>query len=198
MELALQRERRADNHRDRDGDNQRVAEREKQSGRDRPFAFLHQFADDVVDCGDVIGIDGVTQPEHICQQRGAEKRRMGRERDKGPGPDRRVEREQQEINGRDLAALMRRGIVERRSQMAEHGWSSRNLQSARARTKRLNSSFRSSTGAPRPVFVASTRTMAGLLARGSSLRPAFPAQGLRQWLKPDETSRSQLRGQLRT
>src|ERR1700756_1760255 len=107
---------------------------------------------------------------------------MGRERDKSPGPDHRVERKQQEIDGGDLAPLMGRRVVKCRSQMAEHGWSSHNLPSARARTKRLKSSFRSSTGAPRPVFVASTRTMAGLLARGSSLRPAFPAQRLRQWL----------------
>src|ERR1700741_5087855 len=106
---------------------------------------------------------------------------MGRERDKSPGPDHRVERKQQEIDGGDLAPLMGRSIVKCRSQMAEHEWSSHNLPSARARTKRLKSSFGSSTGTPRPVFVASTRTMAGLLARGSSLRPAFPAPMLRPW-----------------
>ena len=44
------------------------------------------------------------------------------------------------------------------------------------------SSFGSSTGTPRPVFVASTPPMAGLLARGSSPRPAFPAVVRRQWL----------------
>src|SRR5262249_16733157 len=42
-------------------------------------------------------------------------------------------------------------------------------------------SFRSSTGTPRPVFVASTHPMVGLLARGSSPCPAFPVQRLRQW-----------------
>src|SRR5215472_8031272 len=181
MKPALERECRADDHRNCDSDDERVAKRKKQSGRDRPFAFLHQLTHDVVDCGDVVGIDGMTQPEHIGKERGAEKCRMGRKRDKGPGPDRGVERKKQEINSRDLAPLIRRCIVQCRGQMADHKRSSRNLPSARARTKRLTS-FRSSTGAPRPVFVASTRTMAGLLARGSSLRLAFPAQTLRQWL----------------
>src|SRR5262249_41635921 len=77
MKLALEREGHTDNHRDRDGDDERMAEREKQSGRDRPFAFLHQLAHDIVDCRDMIGIDGMAKPEHIGEERGAEKCRMG-------------------------------------------------------------------------------------------------------------------------
>src|SRR5580704_16654651 len=59
-------------------------------------------------------------------------------------------------------------------------------------------SFGSSTDAPRPMFVASTRPTAGLLARGSAPRPAFPAARAPPVAYPDKTSHSQLRGQLRT
>ena len=69
-----------------------MTEREKQSGRNRPFAFLHQLADNIVDRGDMIGIDGVAKPEHIGKQRSAEQRRMRGQRRKRPGPDRHIER----------------------------------------------------------------------------------------------------------
>jgi hypothetical protein len=62
--------------------------------------------------------------------------------------------------------------------------------------QKTSPSFGSSTDTPRPMFVASTRPTAGLLARGSAPRPAFPAAPPVAFA--DETSRSQLRGQLRT
>src|SRR5271166_2976411 len=107
---------------------------------------------------------------------------MGRERDKSPDPDHRVECKQQEIDDGDLAPLMRRSVVKCRSQMAEHEGPRITCRRRERGPKDSEPSFRSSTGTPRPVFVASTRSMAGLLARGSSLRPAFPAQTLCQWL----------------
>src|SRR5262249_61628414 len=57
-------------------------------------------------------------------------------------------------------------------------------------------SFRSSIDTPRPMFVASTRTTAGLLARGSSPRPPSRKAIRLPVAYMDETSRSQLRGQL--
>ena len=56
--------------------NGRVAEREEKANRDRPLAFLHQLAGDVVDCCDVVGIDGVAQAEAISQQRSAKQHRV--------------------------------------------------------------------------------------------------------------------------
>jgi major membrane immunogen (membrane-anchored lipoprotein) len=52
-----------------------MAEREKQTGGERPLALLHQFAHDVVDGGDVVGVDGVTDAQHVSQHRRAQKRR---------------------------------------------------------------------------------------------------------------------------
>ena len=95
-----------------------------------------------------------------------------------------------------IAALVGRRIVERGVEKSEHQKSSPDLLSARARTKR-HPPFRSSTGTPRPVFVASTRPTAGLLARGSAPCPAFPAARAPPVAIPDKTTRSQLRGQLR-
>ena len=76
MKPALQGESRSDNHGDGDRDDERMPEREEQPGRDRPFAFLHELAHHIVDGGDVIGIDGVAQSQHISEHCGAEKRRM--------------------------------------------------------------------------------------------------------------------------
>ncbi len=53
-----------------------MAEREEEADADRALAFLHQLAGDVVDGGDMVGIDGVTQAEAVGQQRGAEQHRM--------------------------------------------------------------------------------------------------------------------------
>ena len=79
-----QRERRRRDRGDRERDGERMAEREEQTDRNRPLALLHQLAHDIVDRGDVIGIDRVPQSEHVGEDRGAEKRRPVGERDRPP------------------------------------------------------------------------------------------------------------------
>ena len=64
--------------------------------------------------GDVIGIDGVTQAQHIGEEGGTEKRRPLGERDRRPGPGRDVDREQKNIDRDDLRALIGRRVVDRR------------------------------------------------------------------------------------
>ena len=58
--------------RSRQDDDGRMAEREEQADADRALAFLHQLARDVVDGGDMVGVDRMAQPEHVGEQRGAE------------------------------------------------------------------------------------------------------------------------------
>ena len=70
-----------------------MAEREEEADRDRTLTFLHQLARDVVDGRDVIGIDGVAQPEPVRQQRGAEQQRLIAEHQEGPEPGRDVAEE---------------------------------------------------------------------------------------------------------
>jgi len=48
-----------------------MAEREVEAHRHRSAALLHEFAGDVVDGGDVIGIDGVARAETVGEQRRA-------------------------------------------------------------------------------------------------------------------------------
>ena len=62
-------ERDADRHQHHDG---RVTEREEEADADWTLALLHQLAGDVVDRGDMIGVDRVAQAERIGQQRRAQ------------------------------------------------------------------------------------------------------------------------------
>ena len=117
---ALQRERRRRDRRDRKRNGQRMAEREEQADRIRPLAFLHQLAHHIVDGGDVVGIDGMAQAEHISQEGGAKQRRPSGERNQGPGPDQRVGGQQQRVNRSDLGALIGRSVIDRRFQEIEH------------------------------------------------------------------------------
>jgi len=49
-----------------------VAEREEKSDRERAPPLLHQLARDVVDRRDVVGIEGVPEPEAVSQESRAE------------------------------------------------------------------------------------------------------------------------------
>jgi len=48
----------------------------KESDSYRPLAILHEPSRDVVDRGDVIGVDGMAQPERIGEQRRSQQQRM--------------------------------------------------------------------------------------------------------------------------
>ena len=84
-------------------DDRGMAEREPQSDRQRTLAILHQFADDVVDGGDVVGVHRVAQPEHPRQQGDTEQGRAVVERRPGPGPRAGIGRNQTTIHRRGPA-----------------------------------------------------------------------------------------------
>jgi hypothetical protein len=45
-----------------------MTQRKKTPDCDRAFALLHELARDVIDCGDMVRIHGVTQPKPVCEQ----------------------------------------------------------------------------------------------------------------------------------
>ena len=64
----------------------RVAEREEEADEDRPLPVLHELADDIVDGGDVVGVDGVAQPEDVGEEGRAQQHRMTGEHHPGAKP----------------------------------------------------------------------------------------------------------------
>ena len=84
-------------------DDGRVAEREEEADRDRPLALLHQLARDIVDRGDVIGIDRVAQAEAIGQQGRAEQNGVVMERHQRPGPGGDIGGDQDRVEARNPA-----------------------------------------------------------------------------------------------
>ena len=81
----------------RENDDAGVAEREPEARRQRPLAALHQLARDVVDRRDVVGIDGVAQPETVGQERRAEQHRPVGERDQRRAPRRDIPRRERGV-----------------------------------------------------------------------------------------------------
>ena len=74
---------------DRDRSDQhhrRMAEREEQADCHRSLSLLHQLACDVVDGGDVIGIERVPQPERIGEHGCSDQHRLPRECGERPHP----------------------------------------------------------------------------------------------------------------
>jgi len=55
-----------------------VAQGEEEADAQRPAAFVHQLAGGVVDRRDVVGIEGVPQPEGVGQHAGAHPERRPR------------------------------------------------------------------------------------------------------------------------
>ena len=146
LEAALQGERHRGDRRDRERDGKRMAERKEQPDRNRPFAFLHQLAHDIVD----------RRRYGRHRRRGAARahKRGTRCRGASAGPPARstaqvqtraLTPKQKNVNRRDLGALIGRRVIDRVLRKVSTIRSSRDLPPARARTKRL-SSFRSSTG----------------------------------------------------
>src|SRR5579862_2880000 len=196
---ALQCKRRRRDRRDRKRDGQRMAEREEQADRIRPLAFLHQLAHDVVDGGDVVGIDGMAQAEYISEEGGAEQRRPPRQGNQRPDPDQCARRQQHDIDRADLGALIGRGIIDRGFQEIEHKRPrlTCRLSPARARTKRLYVFWVIHRYTPTDVCRVDT---ADGRSPGSWIAalPCLPGGKRPPVAYPDKTSHSQLRGQLRT
>ena len=71
LQLILQRRRCCRDRRGGQHDYRRMTEREEEADADRPLAVVHQLARDVVDRGDMVGVDRVTEAEHPSQGRRA-------------------------------------------------------------------------------------------------------------------------------
>ena len=72
-----------------------MPKREKQAHGDRALSFLHEFACDVVDCTDVIGIESMAQSEGVRERRRSQHDRIVVEGTQRPKPDSDVGRYQQ-------------------------------------------------------------------------------------------------------
>jgi hypothetical protein len=102
----LQREGGACDDGNGDHDRQGMAEREEQSDCIGPLALLHQFAHHIVDGRDVVGVNRMTQTEHISEKGGAEQRWPAGERNQRPGPDQDGTRNQRNVERDNLRALV--------------------------------------------------------------------------------------------
>ena len=114
----------------RDGDADRhqrdhggMAEREEEAHRDRPLAFGHQFARDIVDGRDMVGVDGVAQPQRIGQHGGCQQHRVVAEGGQGPDPSPGIGGDQDRVERHGLAAHVGGFVIEDAGDQAERvGW----------------------------------------------------------------------------
>ena len=109
--------------RDRQGrqhDDGRMAEREEEAHGHRPLALGHQLAGDVVDGGDVVGVDRVAQAEAIGQERRAQKDGMSVECRQRPQPGGDIGRDHDGVKARRLEAQFAGGVVEDAAERAAH------------------------------------------------------------------------------
>ena len=81
-----------------------MAQRKHEPDRDRAFALLHQFAGDIVDGGDVVGVHRMPQAETIGEQGGAEQQGIMTKRNQRPKPGGRVEQQQDAVDASDFAS----------------------------------------------------------------------------------------------
>src|ERR1700733_6257813 len=81
-----------------------MSQSKEEADRDRTLALLHQLARDVVDRGNVVGIDGVTKPEAVGQHGGSDQNRLPRERDESPNPGGQIGKNQQAVDSDNTAA----------------------------------------------------------------------------------------------
>src|SRR3977135_1698096 len=102
-----------------------MAQREEQADAERPLALLHQLARDIVDGGDVIGVDGVAQAEAVGRR--AEQQRLVMEQQERPRPGVQVGRHEQSVDaeergakaGHDYYALLTRSAYAGKSAAAD-------------------------------------------------------------------------------
>jgi hypothetical protein len=81
-----------------------MAQREEQADAERPLALLHQLARDIVDGGDVVGVDAVAQAEAVGEQRRAEQQRLVVEHQERPRPGGKIGRHQPSVDADERGA----------------------------------------------------------------------------------------------
>jgi len=78
-------------------DDRRVAERKEKADVRRAPALVHEFARDVVDRRNVIGVHGVAEAEGICQQGRPKQHRMVCEHEESQSPRHDVQPNQEHV-----------------------------------------------------------------------------------------------------
>ena len=97
-----------------------VAEGKHEAHGDGALALLHQLAGDVVDGGDVVGVDGMAEAEAVGEEGGAEKDGETVKGDDCPEPRTDVEGQEEDIDGDDLRSGVAGLVGEQRSQYGGH------------------------------------------------------------------------------
>jgi hypothetical protein len=95
-----------------------MAEREPEAHRDRALALLHELARDIVDGGDVIGIDPVAQAKAPGERGGAQQQRLRAQGAQCPGPCRQIGEDQG--GEQDEDAALERGAMEETGERDSH------------------------------------------------------------------------------
>ena len=104
-----------------DDDDGGVTEREHEADGDGALAFLHELAGNVVDGGDVVGVDGVAEAEAVGEQRGTEQEGVVAEGDGGPEPGAGIEDEEEAVDADDFAAKISGCVVEKGAEAGTGG-----------------------------------------------------------------------------
>ena len=81
-----------------------MAEREEKADADGALALLHQLARDVVDRGDVVGVDSMPEAKSIGEQGRAEQHGLVAQGRKRPEPGRDIRRDQEPVHADQATA----------------------------------------------------------------------------------------------
>ena len=120
VELTLEGGRCRSDGEGRQHDDCRVSEGEEEADCRGALTLLHQFAGDVVDGGDMIGVDGMAEAEGVRQQCGAEQHRMVAEGGQSPGPGGEIGDEQNGVDTGNLDAEIADVVAEDSGENAPH------------------------------------------------------------------------------
>jgi hypothetical protein len=101
-------------------DNGGVAQRKHEADSNGPLAFLHQFASDVIDSGDVIGVYGMPESETVGEEGSAEQDREVAEGSQGPEPGAGVHQDEERVHAGDLTAEVIGVVVEEMAEYCGH------------------------------------------------------------------------------
>src|ERR1035437_8053157 len=97
-----------------------MPEREHKPNRNRTLSLLHQFARDVVDRRNVVGIHRVAKSKAVSKKGSAKKHWIMVKCDQGPEPRSQIESQQHGINRDDFVFRTTRLVVEQGPQEGAH------------------------------------------------------------------------------
>ena len=94
-----------------------MSQRKEKAEADRALAFLHQLAGGIVDRRNMVGVDGVAQPEAVRQERRPEQHCIAGKRSDRPSPGTEIGGDQNGVETDDLAAQTGGPIVEQTGEL---------------------------------------------------------------------------------